>query len=729
MKKIYVLWSIAIATLCANVFFACKADDTLEDFYRRHGLTMDLVKTPDFVVYSDGNVLSSTLTTKAETRGETDDVLAEVAKKAFVDAPQYASYTVSLVYTNDNKDAIKMTEYWTNEISPVEADLFNMKANGTPIYDKYNPLSSVTAALANITYSFNRPGGYDVPNAYRFVKVNDVYYLCLDLVWPKVNDGDIVYNGDGDYNDWIFKIAPVGEGGEGGQGQGQSVTDAKVNENYFKVQDGNINLISKYPSTGEAWWAKAPATSNDRIDGKIESVSQGEYEYVIKYLADNPNQGGTECNLTTYFIQNVGSSFDSYSSVEYPELKDWNNAEHGMRGGNQMDYVVWGNTHINDYNAVGGPRALCVNIPLTDPYYRESWGDHSRDIHDAYRFYEIEYNGETNLYLCFDYKTEKNSQEKFDGDGVYNDWVIKIIPAEGTPTPPDPPTPPIPDDEEIDEVEVNLSVNDEKTTDDYIATKLSIHIRALTDVEVFIPVARDYYCDVDDMAIVYSHKLDPNYQYSNPGENAAGNVYTYTYTVAGEYVKDGETFTANEEIHVFVTYEEGGIRVKTQGMTQAALDYLQYTYNDGITFEVWNYFNSEIINDALETIPVTRADLKPMFDQSTVTFTASDHPKQYVNAFAMLYEYRKVDLHVYMKDNKPYLLDVTTNAEGVVISETPTDNLLASQYWVANEDGTFKEFVGAKNEWDCIVSPSDEWTKVKINNGKSPANYNEIYTK
>ena len=82
-----------------------------------------------------------------------------------------------------------------------------------------------------------------------------------------------------------------------------------------------------------------------------------------------------------------------------------------------------------------------------------------------------------------------------------------------------------------------------------------------------------------------------------------------------------------------------------------------------------------------------------------------------------------------MKDNKPYLLDVTTNAEGVVISETPTDNLLASQYWVANEDGTFKEFVGAKNEWDCTVSPSDEWTKVKINNGKSPANYNEIYTK
>ena len=118
-----------------------------------------------------------------------------------------------------------------------------------------------------------------------------------------------------------------------------------------------------------------------------------------------------------------------------------------------------------------------------------------------------------------------------------------------------------------------------------------------------------------------------------------------------------------------------------------------------------------------------------MFDQSTVTFTATDKPSQYVNAFAMLYDYKKLDLHVYMKDNKPYLLDVTTNAEGRVISETPTDNLLASQYWVANEDGTFKEFVGDKNAWDCIVSPSNEWTKVQVNNGKSPANFNEIYTK
>ena len=75
MKKIYVLWSLAIATLFANVFFACTSEDTLDDFYAQQGFTMQLVKTPDFVVYSDGNVLASTfLTTRAETRGEGDIV-------------------------------------------------------------------------------------------------------------------------------------------------------------------------------------------------------------------------------------------------------------------------------------------------------------------------------------------------------------------------------------------------------------------------------------------------------------------------------------------------------------------------------------------------------------------------------------------------------------------------------------------------------------------------------
>ena len=272
MKKIYVLWSLALATLMANVFFACKSDDTIEDFILQHGFTLNPTQNPDFVIYSNGKVLATTLGTRGETRAD--------------------------------------------------------------------------------------------------VSVNENYFKILDF--------------GGGKSDW---------------------------------------MKNQYPALYAAF-DNAP-TKTDRG----ESVSTDEYNFVINYIAEHRDEGGTECDLTTYFIQNVGSSLDTYSSEDYPELIDWNNASHGMVGGNQMDYVVWSNTHINDYNATSGPRALCVNIPLTDPYYRESWGDHSRDIKDAYKFYTIKYNGKTNLYLCFDYRSEKNSEEYFGGDGVYNDWVIADYPV------------------------------------------------------------------------------------------------------------------------------------------------------------------------------------------------------------------------------------------------------------------------------------------------------------
>jgi hypothetical protein len=418
---------------------------------------------------------------------------------------------------------------------------------------------------------------------------------------------------------------------------------------------------------------------------------------------------------------------DKYTSETYPTLKDNNGASHEVTGGDQMDYLQLNGIHILDYNAKWGPRAFCLNIPLVDPTYNSSWGDVERTKHNAYRFYTINYNGETNLYLCFDYKTEKNSGESFVGDGVYNDWVIKIIPADGSPiTTPDEPDDPIIDPIEpvvpviTDEVEVNLSVNDEKEEGDYIATKLSIHIRALTDVEVFIPVKQEYYCDVDDMAIVMSHQLDPNYQYSNPGQTSITNGYTYTYTIAGQ------------PLNVTVTYEANGIRVKTNGVNQAMLDYLQETYQDGVTVEVWNYFNDAIPqkeDDHIVRTPIDRDNLKPMLDQSTVTFTSTEHPAYYVNAFAMLYDYQKNDLHVYMKDGKPYLMDVIYDAAGHIINQTESNTPLDSRYWVANADGTFKEFKGAKNAWDCTVTPPAAYSVEATHTGVNPEDFNVVYKK
>ena len=597
MKKIYVLWSLAIATFMANVFFACKSDDTLEDFYRRNGFTMELVKTPDFVVYSDGNVLASTLsTTKAETRGETTDAV-------------------------EGEDIFKV-EYYDNR----------GVINGIP----HNTISK------------------PVPAAYEPYKDN----------------------------------APL---------------------------------------------------KTDRV----EQVSQDEYDFVMNYIKNNPNAGMNECSVKKdYFIQNVGSSNTQY----YYQIPNWNHTTYRTEsniGGNVMNYLYFNDMYVFESTSHFIPRELCLyeKMPLTNPSYMEMYGAKDNMKYNAYTFYYIEYEGKMCCYLCFDYKMTKlddaDNDFIYDGDGVYDDWVIKITAADGSDikVPGDTPdTPDTPDPVITDEVEVNLSVNDKKDEGDYIATKLSIHVRALTDVEVYIPVGKDYYCDVDDMAIVYSHKLDPNYQYSNPGkdeETFQGGSFTYIYTVKGDYEKDGATLTANEEIKVRVQYENGGIRVTTDGITQKALDYLQYTYQDGITFEVWNYFNSAIVNEEnpTESIPVTREELKTKFNQSTVEFTSTEHPTYYVNAFAMLYDYQKEDIHVYMKDNKPYTMDVTYDATGKVVSETETDNLLDQKYWVAKDDGTFKEFKGEKNAWDCTVTPPTAYIVETTHTGQNPADYNVIYKK
>ena len=374
-------------------------------------------------------------------------------------------------------------------------------------------------------------------------------------------------------------------------------TRVTVNGNYFKIQDfggGKSEWMqTTYPVLYQ-YFDNAPSTTD-----RGESVSKAEYEYVIDYIKNHPDEGGTECNLTTYFIQNVGSSYDKYT-MEFINAGVVHHTQE-VTGGNQMDYCVWGGEHINDYNATSGHRALCVNIPVTDPMYHESYGTEDQMKANAYKFYYIEYDGKTACYLCFDYRMKKwdNGQCDYTGDGVYNDWVIKLTPADGS----DAVVPVVPIDpivvptENGGEVEINLSVNVKKEEGDYTATKLSIHVRDTTDVEVFIPVPAEFYCDADDMNIVLTHEV----------EMAYGNTVV-TYNI------DGHVVTAN------VQFEPEG----TQGINAEVLKYLRTTYDDGITIEVWNYYN--------ETL--TREGLKPYLDKSTVTFVTNT--QRYVNAFAML---------------------------------------------------------------------------------------------
>lgn len=453
---------------------------------------------------------------------------------------------------------------------------------------------------------------------------------------------------------------------------------------YLKCQDFQNNYywsdwaIQNYP---EMYAAKdfMPATTD-----RGESVSTNEYNYVMNYLREHPNEGGTECNLTTYFIQNVGSSKDSY-------LLEFNpNNKQNVVGGDQMDYLVIGGYHMNDYNAKSGPRALVVDVPVQPEIsYHDSYGTEDKTKTSAYRFYYItlpddaslygDLAGKTQVYLCFDYQVKKydNGLVDFKGDGIFNDWVIKLVPSDGkdveVPSSGDTGiiTPEEPEDNDGDEnngdnniptvaatseVEVNLAINDDWNQGfEGLVTKLSIHVRQAGDVEVFIPVGAKYYCDADDMYIFDSHEGNISY----------GGPETISFEIAGQTVT------------LSVSFEENGIRVTTSGINEEVFNYCVETNHDGINFEVYNYFNTSI----------TREQLRGFLNESTIEFLGGVYPDFYINAFT-----DHGDGHGWIEDATVSIVD---HQENEYLDPITGNHLNASPY---NEIYTWKEYEGTPGE-------------------------------
>ena len=297
----------------------------------------------------------------------------------------------------------------------------------------------------------------------------------------------------------------------------------------------------------------------------------------------------------------------------------------------------------------------------------EQFGYHnSTDSKNHFEYIVLEIDGE--YYVCFDfYATHPEGQDAnknmdVERDWVFNDWIVKITPAyhKGqTPTDPNPgngdddnpgedkpkcdecghpshdsgncedpdcdsevcnpqdgdsevgetpETPETPGDnvnKGFDEVEINLSL-DNKDADDIRESHLSMHVRSATDVKVFIPVPKQYYCEADDMAIVLDHTI----------EFVHGGPYVTEYNINGNIV------TLNVE------FSEEGITIWTDGITQDVIDYCFETYGDGITFEVWNYFNDPETGNPLLSIE----ELKWYLNHSTVEFL-DKIPGQYINSF------------------------------------------------------------------------------------------------
>lgn len=172
-------------------------------------------------------------------------------------------------------------------------------------------------------------------------------------------------------------------------------------------------------------------------------------------------------------------------------------------------------------------------------------------------------------------------------------------PVEPT-TPVDPIDPAVPSG---GSVEVNLALNAPHEQGDWIESHLSIHVRDTTDVTLFMPIEAQYYCPQDDMMIVQKH--DIAYQYNETTETVTMNV-------------NGNPVTLN------ITYSAAGITVSTEGINADVLKYCRSMYEDGINFEIRNYYNSSL----------TRQQIQEKLNNSVVSF--AKQPKIYMYAKGMV---------------------------------------------------------------------------------------------
>lgn len=341
--------------------------------------------------------------------------------------------------------------------------------------------------------------------------------------------------------------------------------------------------------------------------------------------------------------------------------------------------VSWPYTHVNNFDngtntnypnecrcgEVHYKTTLMTDMPTSGIDPEKQFGFHETfgTSHNYYNYYIVEYKGY--YYVGFDYEAHKYDQntnnhgEALDvnRDWNFTDWIVRITPAyaKGT-TPSENPggvtnpdieekcedcghsmgshsgeicgdcqasgegpcynasaTPETPEEVTKPRNEVEVNLHGVEKNGNYLESHLSVHVRASTNVEIFIPVPKQYTCDKDDMDIVMKH--EPNHQW-----HKGDNQYSFTHTL-----KD-----SNLSVTINISYEDDGIRIWTEGITQEVIDWCYEKCGDGITFEVWNYFNDPKYLD--EEYNLSLEELQYYLNQATIKFL-DELPDSYINAF------------------------------------------------------------------------------------------------
>lgn len=315
--------------------------------------------------------------------------------------------------------------------------------------------------------------------------------------------------------------------------------------------------------SGNRWGAEMP-----------EYPTEEEKAGILDYVRKNPEASVEWPGYTCYFVQHVISAHNKYS------YKDWNNALHDNIDGSthlnelQIKENNGNYTHVNNFNEGKCENAVTHNSALMTEGFQgarthESYG--GANVDNWRLFY---WNG--NYYLGIDYMMV-NGSGKIDANGIYDDWIMKIIPGKGeTPVvPSNPDSNPTPKPEPtVREGEVEFDIHQQEHKD-WNEIKTSIHVRDTAAVHVFLPIPMESQAVADDFDI------------------RTGNVYQYVENIEAKFEFAGKEFS----FPVAINHTATGIDILidcTTAEAKEALKLARGVFDDGITFEIHSYVNPDV---------------------------------------------------------------------------------------------------------------------------------------
>lgn len=320
--------------------------------------------------------------------------------------------------------------------------------------------------------------------------------------------------------------------------------------------------------SGNLWGAEMP-----------EYPTEEEKAGILDYVRNNSGASVEWPGYTCYYVQHVISAHNKYS------YKDRNGAEHNDIDGSthlnelQIKENNGNYTHVNNFNEGKCENAVTHNSALMTEGFQgarthESYG--GANIDNWRLFY---WNG--NYYLGIDYMMV-NGSGKIDANGIYDDWIMKIIPGKGeTPVvPSNPDSNPTPKPEPtVREGEVEFDIHQQEHKD-WNEIKTSIHVRDTAAVRVFLPIPIESQAVSDDFDI------------------RTGDAYKYVENFEAKFEFAGKEFTFPVEINHTAT----GIDILidcTTAEAKEALKLARGVFDDGITFEIHSYVNPDVATEQI----------------------------------------------------------------------------------------------------------------------------------